>query len=192
MNRNSFLRQQLAWMRIETVHALIAVCILHFTYALEVGIDICACQPSVYELTIRSGLTCQDNDVRENPGIQETACLVETRLSDEVSVTDFVPATVSEIQILELDQEQEVIGQTVFTDGPYFEGDSVQYTSIVESNPKNIDPSSLPLGFQVTILGNNANNEPIVNTWGILYNNDCGVFPLLEEGQTIGWTEFVS
>ena len=157
----------------------------------EVGVDICACQPAVYNITIRADLGCGDTSVM-GPGILNTACLIETRLTDAVGVTDFVPATVSEIQIMELDVKQNVVGQSQFTDGPYFDGDVVQYTSIVRSMRDSINGTNLPLGFQVSVIGNNALNQPIVNTYGIIYDGNCGVFPLLEEGETIGWTEFVS
>jgi hypothetical protein len=157
----------------------------------EVGIDICACQPSVYEITLGTGLICEDATV-EGPGIVEIACLVSSRLPDTVNVTDFVPVTVSEIQVLELDEFQDPIGQSVYTDGPYFDGDFVTYTSIVRTQPDIITPTTLPRGLQVSIVGNNARNQPIVNTWAILYSNDCGIFPLLTVGQVIGWSIFVS
>jgi hypothetical protein len=128
----------------------------------------------------------------EGAGIIETACLVSSRLPDTVNVTDFVPVTVSEIQVLELDEFQDPIGQSVYTDGPYFDGDFVTYTSIVRTQPEIVNAMTLPRGLQVSIVGNNAQNQPIINTWGILYNNDCGIFPLLTVGQQIGWSIFVS
>ena len=157
----------------------------------EVGVDICACQPSVYEITLDFSLVCDDTNVG-GQGIVDTACLIGTRLTDTENVTDLVPAQVSEIQILELDQNQDVVGQSVYTDGPYFDGDKVYYTSIVRKDPNAINSVTLPRGIQVSINGNNALNQPLINTWGILYNNDCGIFPLLTEGENIGWSVFVS
>ncbi len=156
-----------------------------------VGTDLCACQPSTYELTLDFGLVCNDTTVG-GEGIFDQDCLIATRLPDTVNVTDLVPVTVSEIQILELDQFQDVVGIVIYNEGPYFDGDVVTYTSIVRSTPEFINPVTLPRGFQVSIVGNNAEGQPIINTWGILYDNDCGIFPLLTEGQTIGWTIFVS
>ena len=156
-----------------------------------IGTDVCACQPSVYELTLDSSLECDDRNVM-GPGILQTECLVETRLDAEANVTDFVFQTVSEIQILELDGSLDVVGQTRYSDGPYFSGDSVKYTSVVQTNPDFINEDNLPRAFQVIITGNNRMNQPLINTWGILYDNDCGIFPLLEVGEVIGWTEFVS
>lgn len=164
-------------------------------FAQEIGIDICACQPSTYEITIGALLTCGDSNVA-GTGIAETACITESRLPDTVNITDYVPATVSEIQVLELSQclnpvDCDVVGQSLYT-GPFFDGDSIVYTSIVRTSPEIINNLSLPRGFQVTIVGNNAANQPIVNSWTILYVNDCGIFPLLTVGQRIGWSIFVS
>jgi hypothetical protein len=173
---------------------VLSVTLLFFLQSIrgqEIGVDICACQPSVYEITLNLGLICEDATV-EGPGINETACLVASRFPDTVNVTDFVAVTVSEIQVLELDENQENIGQSIYTDGPYFDGDFVTYTSIVRTQPELITAMTLPRGLQVSIVGNNAANEQIINTWGILYDNDCGVFPLLTVGQQIGWSVFVS
>ena len=171
--------------------AVAAASLFQSTNGQEIGIDICACQPSVYEITLDFGLVCEDLNVG-GPGINDTACLIGTRLPDTENVTDLVPAQVSEIQILELDQNQDVVGQSVFTDGPFFDGDKVFYTSIVSTDPELVNSVSLPRGIQVSINGNNALNQPLLNTWGILYNNDCGIFPLLTVGQNIGWSVFVS
>ena len=165
--------------------------LVQWTSAQEVGVDICACQPSVYEITLDFDLVCDDTDVM-GPGINDTACLISSRLPDTVNVTDFVPVQVNEIQILELDQNQDVVGQSVYTEGPYFNGDKIYYTSIVRKNPDLVNSVSLPRGIQTSINGNNALNQPLLNSWGILYDNDCGVFPLLEVGQKIGWSIFVS
>jgi hypothetical protein len=70
----------------------------------DIGVDICACQPSVYEITLGLGLVCEDTNV-EGPGILDTVCFGWSRLPDTINnVTDFVPVTVSGIQVLELDE----------------------------------------------------------------------------------------
>ena len=171
--------------------AFAAFSILQCGFGQEIGTDLCACQPAIYEITLDSMLTCEDRDVM-GPGILTTDCLVETRLNEEANVTDFVFQTVSEIQIFELDETQDVLSQSIYNDGPYFSGDSVLYTSIIRTNPDAVTVDNFPQGFQVVITGNNKENQPLINTWGILYANDCGVFPLLTEGQVIGWSEFVS
>ena len=88
-------------------------------------------------------------------------------------------------------QNLDVIAQTVNT-GTYLSGSTFTYTSIIATEPDMLNPDTLPRGIQLVFIGNNALNQPVVNTFAILYNNDCGVFPLLREGQVAGWSIFVS
>jgi hypothetical protein len=103
---------------------------------------------------------------------------------------DKVPVTVTSIQILELNQDDQVLVQTNVI-GAFSDGDNFTYTSITATDP-NLNASSIPRGFQLSITGRNKIDENIVNTWLIVYNNDCGIFPILFEGEHIGWTVFVS
>lgn len=153
----------------------------------QIGTTLCACQPDTVTFDLSFSLDCDDSNV-EGPGINQTACLVETR-GDEDTENPF-PTVVSEVQILELDQNLQVVGQSFFTD-TYFDGDSITYTSIVKTAPETIDEVTLPRGFQVSITGLNAEEETLVNTWVIIYTNDCGIFPLLEVGEQIGWSVIV-
>jgi hypothetical protein len=156
-----------------------------------IGTDICACQPSVVTFQLNFTLDCPGNNV-EGPGIIDSACIIETRGSD--NVTDEVPIIVSTVQVLELGgADLAVLDDTTFQEGEgYFDGDTITYTSIVERSPETITAENIPRGFQVTITGLNANEETLVNQWIITYDNDCGIFPLLRVGQQIGWSVFVS
>jgi hypothetical protein len=55
-----------------------------------------------------------------------------------------------------------------------------------------LNASSIPRGFQLSITGRNALEETIVNNWVVLYDNNCGIFPVVTEGMIAGWTVFVS
>ena len=154
-----------------------------------IGTDICACQPSVYRFKLDFSLICNDNTV-EGPGITETACIVETRDTNQNPTNPF-PISVSEVQVLELGQDLQVVGNSIF-DGQFFDGHEISYTSITIRNPDSVTPNTIPRGFQVFITGISSDEEPLVNQWAITYNNDCGIFPLLEVGDRIGWVEFVS
>lgn len=160
------------------------------TTAQDIGIDICACQPSVYEFTLDFALTCADQDVG-GPGISDTTCLTELRGQENQDDADLTPVLVGQVSIFELDQNLDVIAQTVNT-GNFISGDTFQYTSIIATEPDMLNPDSLPRGIQVVFIGVNEENQAVVNTYAILYNNDCGVFPLLTEGQMAGWSVFVS
>jgi hypothetical protein len=79
------------------------------TKAQQIGVDICACQPSVYEFTFDFLNTCDDFNVT-GPGISDNACFVD--FAADLNVTDEVPVAVTRIEILELDQILQVVAQT--------------------------------------------------------------------------------
>ena len=130
-----------------------------------VGVDICACQPSIVTFRLNFTQDCTESNVL-GPGINDTTCFVETRGS--INVTDTVPISVSTVQVLELSETLAPVGETVFDVG-YFDGDEITYTSIVELSPDNITAQNLPRGFQVVITGLNAAEQNIVNTLAIAY-----------------------
>lgn len=160
------------------------------TNAQQIGVDVCACQPSVYEFTFDFELACDDQNVG-GAGITDTTCLTELRGEQNQDDADLVPVAVGQVSIFELDQNLDVIAQTVNT-GLFLSGSTFTYTSIIATEPDLLNPDSLPRGIQLVFIGVNALNQAIVNTFAILYNNDCGVFPLLRVGQQAGWIIFVS
>ena len=168
-----------------------AASLLTIASSQELGVNLCFCQPDTITFKLDFSFECPGSNVA-GPGINDTACLVETRDSID-AITDFAPTFVSEVQVLELDQNLQIVGQS-FQNGPFFNGDEITYTSIVMQSPETVmaSPELLPRGFQVSITGLNANEESLVNTWVVRYTNDCGIFPLLEIGDRIGWSEFVS
>lgn len=155
-----------------------------------VGVDICACQPAVYEITLDFEVACKSANVGNNdqPGILETACRVTAE--DTTDVTDFVPAAVQEIQFLELNAKLQTLQQEVRR-GSFRSNDKVQYTSVLAVKDE-FDEDTLPAAVQVNMRGVNSIEQPLQMYWIIKYDNDCGVFPLLEVGQKEGWSIFVS
>jgi hypothetical protein len=158
--------------------------------AQQIGTDICGCQPATYTFTLDFSLTCEETNV-EGPGINDTACLTEIRGQEEVPPEDLVPVSVQNIQIFELDQNMKVVAQTVRT-GTFTDGDTFTYTSIISTFGDSLNPVMLPRGLQLVISGVNNKEQSVINTYIIVYTNSCGVFPVLTEGMTAGWTIFVS
>jgi hypothetical protein len=155
----------------------------------QVGVSVCACQPDLYEFTLDFSLTCNDTDIiKDMPGINVTACRVSPVASQDL--TDSVPVVVTSVQILELGPPptyMPLFSTTIplqLSDGGKF-----NYMSIT-TNPQDITPDKVPSGLQLTITGSNQKEEEVLNYWLIVYDNDCGIWPLLEEGQKIGWTVF--
>ncbi|GKY96656.1 hypothetical protein MPSEU_000625200 [Mayamaea pseudoterrestris] len=154
-----------------------------------VGVDVCACQPATYEFKLDFGIDCSDKTVVSGAaGINDTACIVNTE--QQVNVTDFSPVRVTTIQILELNQDLRVIAQTPLS-GDFRSGDTFKYTSVIaQIDPDEENVDMIPKGLQITLAGRNAEEQDLVNFWLIIYENDCGVFPVVLEGQQIGWTVF--
>ena len=156
-----------------------------------VGIDICACSPSVYEFTMDFLLTCESTTVK-SPGIEDIECLVEaTDVGQAEEVTDYTPVAVMSIDLLELDQSLAVLAQRYYDETMFRNSDKFTYTSVIAKDSTE-DASMIPKGIQLSIVGQNALEETLRLKWIIRYNNDCDVFPILTEGQHIGWTIFVS
>ena len=72
--------------------------------------------------------------------------------------------------------------------GDFASGDSFTYTSVGALG----DPDQIPQSIQLTITGTNAANSSLVQVWAIKFTNDCDIYPVLEQGETFGWTQFVS
>lgn len=147
--------------------------------------ELCACSPSAYVLTFDFSLECEPINVDfENGGIADAVCLVTG--FDNINVTDLVPVAISSIQFIEIGQDGGPVNvdqiSRDFGDGNSFEFTSISATPGVQA----------PRAFQVRALGRNAAAEPLVLQWAITYTNNCGVFPVLEEGNNVGWTMFVS
>ena len=150
----------------------------------------CACSPSTYTFKLNLAQTCPPIEVgigEERPGLLATFCQISP-LGDgnETLTPPYIPAIVTNVQVIELGQAFEVINQKDEVD---IEDDSFSYTSV------SADASytgSIPKVIQVNIFANDAEGVEIVNFFAISFTNDCNTYPVLEVGNTAGWTEIVS
>ena len=155
----------------------------------EIGTDICACSPRSYEFTLDFSLTCPPVNITIGDSIVATSCIVSP--FGNPSVEDLVPVSVEDIDILELGQNLRVVAQTDIN-GILVDGDKFTYTSVV-ADPENImDPEQTPRALQINTVGINAQGDRIINVFIVTFTNDCGSYPLFHEGQSAGWTRFVS
>ena len=148
------------------------LCVLVYLVMLErvsaqlIGVDICACLPTTITFSLNFTFECDDTTVF-GPGINDTACLIDTRGNE--NVTDYVPTGVSTVQIFELNEKREVVGDST-NDGGYFDGSEISYTSIIERSPDSVSSlETLPRGFQIWLTGVNAAEQTIVNILAIEY-----------------------
>jgi len=159
--------------------------------AQKIGVDICACQPSLYTFILDFSLRCNTTTVTPfQNGIGNVTCTVVPELDQ--NITNFSPLVVTRVEVYELDQNKDIIENT-FIDGPYFNGTFFRYTSVITSQNANFtNPQDIPSGIQLAIYGINREEQQMINFWLIEFDNDCGIYPIILEGQTIGWTEMVS
>ena len=150
---------------------------LGWTSAQEVGVDVCACQPSAWNFTIDLSLPCPETDPFPNATAQ--GCLA--RINDT-----FV--SVSSINIVELDRDLNVQGQSVLS-GPFQTGDTVLFNTITASqqmaNTTNVGPfnaSTLPSALSFSFTGQNASGETIFATTSVVFSANCTAYPAVVEG----------
>ena len=150
----------------KVLFVLVYLALLERASAQLIGVDICACLPTTITFRLNFTFECVDSNVF-GPGINDTTCLIETRGNE--NVTDFVPTSISTIQIFELNENLEVVGDSTNDDG-YFDGSMISYTSIVERDPDSVSSvTTLPRGFQILLTGVNAVEQTIVNVLAIAY-----------------------
>jgi hypothetical protein len=159
------------------------------SYGQEIGTEICFCAPNTYEFTLDFSLFCPPVNITIGDAVAATTCMVSP--FGDPTVADLIPVSVQSIDILELNQNLQVMMQENIA-GEFSDGDSFQYTSYAALPGEIVNPEDLPRAIQVNIIGTNANGEPIINVYLITFTNSCGSYPVLFEGQSAGWTRFVS
>lgn len=156
----------------------------------EIGIDVCACAPGTYEFTFDFSLFCPPINITKGDAVDDTSCSV-TPFSDP-SVTDLIPVAVNAIDVQELDQKLRVIVQEEIPGSSWGDGDTFSYRSFAALPGQIVDPDDVPRAIQFNIVGVNQFDESILNVFLITFTNNCGAYPVLFEGQSAGWTRFVS
>jgi hypothetical protein len=140
------------------------------------------------EFGLDFGLTCKEKKV-EGPGINAKEFVPDHHRPRPENVTDPVPLSVSKVQVLELNQALDIITIKQY-DQAFASGDIFTYTSFIAS--KNITrPQDVPKALQMTITGQNQEQKDLVNFWIVIFDNSCGIYPVVLEGERIGGTIFV-
>ena len=178
-------------MRLSLLSLLLAAAIAVVEVKSQIGVSLCACQPSVYTFKFNFTAVCDINTI-VGPGVRGADCFAREFAAGD-PVDDTVPVQVSSVTVLELDRILRVIAQTPYQDD-FRDGDTFTYTSIAATPERiaTLTPDRWPGGLQLDIVGVNRNEEPITNVWIILFENDCGIYPILEVGDVVGWTILVS
>ena len=148
---------------------------------------LCACSPSRFTFTLDFSLDCPPVGVTRNPGIAATFCQISPFGSEDQNIQNKTPVEVDYIDVLELGQTFQVLSQQNISDVS-MDGDSFTYDSIL----LNSEIPEVPKVIQLNIFARNPFGEPIVNFFAISFSNNCSTYPTMIEGDTAGWTQFVS
>jgi hypothetical protein len=97
---------------------------------------------------------------------------------------------VTSVDVLELDQLFSPLQQRTYP-GPFQFGDSINYISTATTDPPMII-GNVTRSIQLNIFATNALGQDIVNFYLIAFTNDCDAYPVLNQGDSAGWTQFVS
>jgi hypothetical protein len=161
----------------------------------QIGVDQCACFPSTYTFVLALGQTCAETSL-PNSGIEDSMCSILPEQPNTDLIGSPIPTSVSSITILELGQNLGTILTTeIPIDSAFISGQTFTYTSFFgtqEGLDTNEEFGTFPRGLELRISGRNLFSETIVNTFTIEFNNTCGISPVVEEGDQIGWVKFVS
>lgn len=155
----------------------------------QIGSTICACQPSVYRLTLSFDTLCDDASVA-GPGIVETVCIPADAFG--FGIEDYRPESITSIQFIELNRNQAALQQVTLS-GPFVDGDVVVFDSVLAAPGVFINQEAmLPASIYANLRGVNAIGQNIQVIWTILFDGRCDLFPLLDIGMRQGWAIFVS
>mmetsp|Transcript_26790 Transcript_26790/g.50106 ORF Transcript_26790/g.50106 Transcript_26790/m.50106 type:complete len:233 (+) Transcript_26790:186-884(+) len=181
--------------RIPCIFVLIVICFvalwpstLHCAQAQEIGDDVCGCSPGTFTFTLDFSRSCPPTDIQKGTGVEKTSCLVSPfgAPTDNLS-----PIVVEGISILELDQVNSVIVEERI-DGSLLSGDTFTYTSILADSNSITTARQVPKALQMTLNGRNSEGVVLLNVFIITYSNQCGIFPVIQNGESAGWVVFVS
>lgn len=143
----------------------------------QIGEDICACSPTTFTFTLSFETTCPGT-VEENDGISAVECF-----GIPVNTTDLTPVKADSVQVLELNINFQTIATKDY-EGPFFEGESIIYTSVATGNITR--PEEVPGAIQLNIRLRNQEEKLVLYAFTAVYTNDCDFTPIFEKGDILG------
>ena len=128
-----------------------------------------------------------DVETFSGPGVEEVVCI---RTGVGPGVVDLSFAVVFLVQIIELNRDRETVNQQQNV-STFFDGDKITFTSLLDS-ATNLSVANLPVGIQMNLMGANALDQTVRQTWNVEFTSDCTVFPVVTTDAQITSTNVVS
>ena len=148
----------------------------------------CVCSPRTYTLKFNFDGGCPI--FPPNGGVASASCAV----GGLPAGSDFTPTRIISVTVTEYGPNNilcPIQSQTIR--GPFFNGDTIQYTSISDtldpSEPIGVgdNPSKIPGTIRLELFGENADGRSISNVNIVTYSLRCDVEPITSEGDQTGW-----
>ena len=132
---------------------------------------------------------CRRQEVDKSIAIEALKRYITDNVSEELP--DALPQWQKEkVAIVGLDSFNGVLKSTsVFEE--FRNGDTFQYNTTT-MNPSEVTTATVPGGWQFSMIGTNAQQQPLLLMWIIKFTNNCDSYPVIKDGDTIAWTIFVS
>lgn len=156
----------------------------------------CVCQPSHWEFTLdfSSSTDCTATNWQTGSGIASLACASRStnRQSSVPTILEVVDSvTIQEFNAkhVELKKNEDDVddesGPNV--QGPFWNGESFSYTSMVSNLETTTSSSSLPSAITVHVFGVTPKQEMCEFEFTIYFSNDCNAaYPVINAGDYIG------
>jgi hypothetical protein len=148
---------------------------------------VCSCSPSTFTFTLDFTLNCPPILISDNEGLDDSACNISPLYNR--NITDFVPVSATQIQILEMGRDGKILNQPTFP-GDYASGDTISYTSLSADGVET--EADVPGGIQLSVTAMNADGDELLMVWIVRYSNSCDTYPVFTGGESAGWTVLVS
>jgi hypothetical protein len=173
-------RQQVSGLRLQSQLAFLIL--LGSLSPIADAQTLCACTPSVYQFRLNFTLTCDDTSFALSQSITDIQCTTTPDV-----LLDTTTAEAYNIQFVELDQNRLVL-KTTTVGTPQGNGAIVTYESYI-SAPEPGD-ERVPGSLQVGITARDATTSTVFQQWVLQYSTGCdgATYPVVSEGQQIGWT----
>jgi len=149
---------------------------------------ICGCSSSTYTFVLDFGLSCATQNITIGSGVSSVSCLISPF---GAPTTNLDPVLIDSISVIELDQFNNVIVEERIK-GDFLNGDSFSYSSILNNPDDDITISSrqIPRALQLNLNGKNKEGIMLLNVFVLQFSNECGVYPIIQNGDSVGWSIF--
>ena len=157
-----------------------------------IGSTVCACQPTEWDFTLDFTNPCppgnngNTNNTNNSNNLDDFDSIVvglphlhecfppvlQEGVVDDVNFDETLG--IDAIYVLELNSTLQTIEQTTIPGGPFFNGDTFSYQSLLNNiNASLFTVDTLPAGLVLIFAGNNSLGQRITASWSVQFSTSC-------------------